>query len=239
MVPIVFYCIVGTVLVHGLVASPLAQALGLASKNPMGVLFGGAESFTRKIAAALHKDGFSVMLVDTNYSNVAAAKLLGLNASRANILSEYVGEELDFSGIGQLVAATPNDEVNSLAGNEFTHVFGRANAWQIAPGDKNAHHTTAVASRWRGRICFVGSPTFGDLIDLERSGAVVKKTQITGVFRFADFLEKHGEDAVILFLHDKTKGLRPAPSVLKQVPKDTTIYAFVKPSEPGAAGKAG
>lgn len=238
LVPIVFCCIVGTVLVYGLVASPLAWAFGVASRNSTGILFAGADSFTRKFALALHRDGHTVMLVDTNYANVAAARMAGLKASRANILSEYAEEELDYSGIGQLVAATPNDEINSLAGNEFAHIFGRVNAWQIAPGDKDAHHTTAVASHWRGRICFVGRPTFGDLVHLERSGAVVKKTQITGKFSFADFRRTYGDDVVILFLHDKAKGLRPAPAELKEVSKDTSVYAFVVPDE-AVQGKSG
>ncbi len=60
-----------------------------------------------------------------NYLGVSLAEqlllpIVGLSVAsipvkRANILSEYVEEELDFTGIGQLLAATHHDEVNSLA----------------------------------------------------------------------------------------------------------------------------
>jgi len=115
LVLITFIIIVGTVTFYGLLAAPLANKLGLASKNPRGVLFAGANTWTRLLAKTLHDDGHDVLMLDTNYSNVAAASMAGIPAKRANILSEYVEEELELTGIGQLVAATNNDEVNSLA----------------------------------------------------------------------------------------------------------------------------
>lgn len=229
LVPIVFFCIVGTVLVYGFIAAPLAQRLDLASPGAAGVLFAGADPWTRKIAAALVKDGHTVLLVDTNYGNIAAARMAGLPAIRANILSEYAEEELDYSGIGQLVAATPNDEVNSLASREFPHVFGREHVWQVAPQDKEAHHMTSIAAHRRGRICFTGEPTFRELQELDSRGATIRSTVLTDQFGFADFKRTHGDEAVILFLHDKAKGLRPAPPDLKEAGKGMTVYAFVAP----------
>jgi NhaP-type Na+/H+ or K+/H+ antiporter len=229
LVPIVFLIIIGTVLIYGIAAAPLARALGLASRNPTGVLFAGADSWIRLIAKALHDDGHEVLLLDTKYEKIAAARLDGLRAVRANILSEYAEESLDFSGIGQLVTATPNDEVNSLAAREFTHIFGRANIWQIAPQDKDSHHMKAVASHRRGRICFLGEPTFSKLQLLARREAVIKKTKITEVFTLEDFQMTHGEDAIVLFLHSEDRGLRPASADLDKVSPDTTLYALVAP----------
>ena len=67
--------IVGTVSVYGLLAGPLARRLGLADPNPQGILFAGAEKWVREIAKVLHEEGYSVMLVDTNYANVAEAQM--------------------------------------------------------------------------------------------------------------------------------------------------------------------
>lgn len=229
LVPVVFIVIIGTVLVYGLIATPLAQRLGLASKNANGVLFAGADNWIRKIAKALADDGHPVILLDTRYDNVAAARMDGLNAIRANILSEHAEENLEFPGIKQLVAGTNNDEVNSLATREFAHIFGKANVWQITPGDRNHHHTTSVAAHRRGRICFSEEPTFQNLQNLARHDAVIKKTLLTEIFTLEHFHEIHGADAVILFLQDDDKGLRPAAADLDNVPAGTTIYALVDP----------
>jgi Trk K+ transport system NAD-binding subunit len=85
------------------------------------------------------------MLLDTNYANVAAARMLGLDAHRANILSEFAEEELDFNGIGHLIAGTPNDEVNSMAAYKFIHHFTRSGVWQLSPTDRAGHHRKAAA----------------------------------------------------------------------------------------------
>ncbi len=112
LVPITFLVIVGTVFVYGLFAAPLARRLKLADPNPQGILFAGAEPGIREIAKQVHAKGIPVLLVDTNYANVAAAKMAGLPAECVSILSEHLREELDLAGIGRLLAMTANDEVN-------------------------------------------------------------------------------------------------------------------------------
>lgn len=226
MVPTIFIIIIGTVTIYGLTAAPLANKLGVAAKNPRGILFAGADRWIRKIALALHNDGHTVLLLDTNYSNVAAAKVDGIPAKRANVLSEYVEEELEFSGLGQLLAGTHNDEVNSLASNEFKHIFGSADSWQVAPLDDNAHHTTAVASRIRGRIAFPSRLNHRTLSQLANSGMEVKSTTISEHRSYDHFLEAHPE-AVLLFTSTPEKGLRPAFDEMKPPTEGTTIYAFV------------
>ena len=228
MVPLVFIVILGTVAFYGLLAAPLARRLGLSHKNPDGILFAGADPWTVSVAKALHDDGHLVLLLDTRYQKIAAAKMEGLPAERANILSEYAEEEIDFGGLGHLVAATPNDEVNSLASQEFGHRFGKAKVWQITPGDNDFHHSKAVAHHMRGRLCFHNGPRFADLETFVRRGAVVKKTQLTDVFTLEDFHTTHGEDAIILFQHDEEKGLRPVSAEKSEITAPTTIYALVK-----------
>lgn len=235
LVALVFLVIVGTVAFYGLLAAPLARRLGLASRNPTGILFAGADAWARLAAKALHDDGHQVMLLDTNYQNIAAARMDGLDAHRANILSEFAEEELDFNGLGHLVAGTPNDEVNSMAASNFVHYFGRAGVWQLTPADSGTHEKTSVASHMRGRLCFTGKPKHRRLQELAKSGNKVKKTQITEIFTLDDFRTTHDDDEpVILFLHDATRGLRPAPSDLEKVSAGTSIYVLMAADEDSA-----
>jgi len=236
MVPIVFIIIIGTVAFYGLLAAPLANRLGLAARNPRGVLFAGADGWARKIAKALVDDGHDVLMLDTNYRNVAAATIDGIPAKRANILSEYVEEELDFTGLGQLVACTHNDEVNSLAAGEFTHLFGSAEIWQVAPLDDKGHHTTAVASHMRSRILFPGRPNHRELATMNSDGMIVKKTTITDQFTFENFKERN-PDALMLFMNSEGKGLRPAGDETKKPSEDTTIYFLTFPTSNQSAGQ--
>ena len=167
-------------------------------------------------------------MLDTNYSNVAAATVDGIPAKRANILSEYVEEELDFAGLGQLVAGTHNDEVNSLAASEFTHIYGSAEVWQVAPLDDKSHHTTAVASHMRGRIIFPKRPNHKELSWMSLDGMEIKKTTLSDQWTFEEFLEHHPE-AILLFTDCADKGLRPSHDKMKAPTDGHTIYAFVDP----------
>ncbi|GAA5481697.1 cation:proton antiporter [Haloferula sargassicola] len=225
---LIFLVIIGTVAIYGLAAAPLARALGLASKNPTGILFAGADAWARLVAKALHDDGHRVMLLDTNYSNIAASKLLGLDAQRANILSEFAEEELDFNGLGSLVAGTPNDEVNSIAAQRFSHHFDRAHVWQLAPSDRSAHHRTATSSEIRVQNCFTGAPDHRKLQQMAHQGALVKKSNLTEKFTFEDFEKTYaGTSAMVLFITDSSRGLRPAPAEIEKLPPGSTLYVLV------------
>ena len=231
MVPLVFIVIVGTVAFYGLLSGPLARRLGLASENPRGVLFAGAGQWARLVAKALKDDGHHVLLLDTNYNNVARAKLDGLSAVRANILSEYVEDELELTGLGQLITTTPNDEVNSLAAHHFIHVFGSENVWQVAPIDDDDHHQTAVASHMRGRICFPTRPQFNRLERFAAEGAVIKKTTITEQFTFEHFQKIYGEEHILLFRVTEDKGLEVAYDKMRTPSPGTTLYAMIRPQD--------
>lgn len=131
LVPATFMLIVGTVAVYGLGAAPLARRLGLADANPQGILFGGASPWIRDLAIILKEVGYSVVLLDTNYHNVAAAKMAGLTAYCKSVLSDFAREEVDLAGVGKFLALTPNDAVNAMAAAEFSHVFSRQNGLSL------------------------------------------------------------------------------------------------------------
>lgn len=235
LVPLVFLVILGTVGFYGLLAAPLARRLGLSDANPTGILFAGADPWIRVVAKGLVKEGHHCLLLDTRFEKVAAARLDGLQAVRANILSEYAEEEIDFAGLGHLVAATPNNEVNSLAVREFQHRFGKAKVWQITPADVGAHHQKAVASHMRGRFCFLGGPRFSELSSLVRQGAEMKATSITEIFTVEDFKKTHGENAVILFKETPGGQLSPVLADGEKLEGPLTLHALVLDEAGGTA----
>ena len=232
MVPIVFLVIIGTVGLYGLAAVPLAELLGIASKTNDGVLFAGASAWVRQLAHALQENGHACILLDTNFGNVSAARMRGLAAHRVSILSEYAEEEMDLSGIGQLVAALSNDGVNSLAASELSHHFGRANVWQIRPRPPDTAGRAAISESRQARICFSGAPTWLMLEKLASEGWQVKRTTFTEKFGIGDFLQQYEAEPIALFLlGPKEKPLRPfaADSDIRAIPAGTTLFALVPP----------
>jgi hypothetical protein len=207
MVPEMFLVIVGTVTVYGLSAAPLGRWLKVAQPNPQGVLLVGAHHWGQAIGATLQDEGYQVLLIDTNRGNIAAARLAGLPAHCASILSEYIVDELELGGLGRLVALTPNDEVNSLATLHFIETFGRAEVYQLPPKAGGHRRRETVSEPLRGRLLFGGKTTYAYLNDRFRRGAVIKRTPLTEQFDFYTFQELYNGQAVPLFLIDENNRL--------------------------------
>jgi len=231
-VPVTFLVIVGTVAIYGLTSSPLARWLRVSDTNAQGVLFAGAEPWIRDLAAVLSDHSFPVLLVDTNYSNIAAARMAGLPADCCSILSEHAREELDLSGIGRLLAVTANDEVNALAVGEFAPTLGRAHVYQLSPANPTAGRRISVGHHLRGRALFGAEVHHDALIRRMKAGARIKKTNLTEEFTFTDFQDLYGESAVMLFLVENGNKLRVCAEDEPLTPQPGhTVIALVDPSD--------
>jgi CPA1 family monovalent cation:H+ antiporter len=228
LAPITFLVILGTVSVYGLLAGPLARKLGLADPNPQGVLFAGAENWVRQIATPVRDEGFAVMLVDTNYTNVAETRMAGLPADCSSILSEHVRDELDLSGIGRMLAMTFNDEVNTMAAREFVNLFGRANVYQLSSPDPRTGKRVSIAEHLRGRKLFDQNLHHDVLAHRLATDSVVKKTQLTESFTWEDFGKLYGDSAVLMFIVTEDKRLHVCTADDKVTPKaGQTVIAIV------------
>lgn len=200
LVPMTFLVIVGTVAIYGLTASPLAKGLKLSNPNPQGVLMVGAHAVARAIGKVLQKEGFPVILADTNRENLAAARLEGLTTYYGSILSEHIRDELDLVGIGRLFAMTPNPEVNSLATLHFIEFFGRKEVYQLAETKKEEKRKETVSHELRARILFGSNVSYHSLNAALNRGGVVKKTVLSEEFDFEAFKEFYKEKATPLFV---------------------------------------
>jgi NhaP-type Na+/H+ or K+/H+ antiporter len=201
IVPIVFFVIFGTCVFYGLLATPLARWLGIGVPNPQGILFAGAtDPWIIDAALELKELGFRVLLVDSSYPATKKARMAGLQAINANVLSDFVSEEIDLSGIGRLLAVTPNDHVNSLACIRFSHVLGRSNVYQLRPPDLDDPDRKAHSSELTGRLFCENNVDSNTLKQRSSQGATVKCTLLTGEFTLEDYQNLNGDDSILLFI---------------------------------------
>ena len=89
----------------------VARWLGVATPEPAGFPRRRATPWVRELARILSEEEIRVVLVDSNWANVTAARRMGLQTHYGNVLSETAEDEIDLHGIGRLLALTPNDEV--------------------------------------------------------------------------------------------------------------------------------
>ena len=232
LVPLTFLVIVATVTVYGLTAPPAAQWLKVAQPNPQGVLFVGANDWVLEMARRIRDEGFHVVVVDSNWSNVTQARQNGCRAYYGNILSEELMYDLQLDGIGRLLALTPNDEVNSLAALHFLDLFGSSEVYQLPPaGTEDEDEKKAMPSYLRGRFLFDKTANFESLAYRFRSGAVVKKNLITETFDFDRFQNRHSGNAVPLFIITESKKLNICTADNRPEPKVGQVLLSIVPPE--------
>lgn len=208
LVPLVFLVIVGTVLLNSVTAKPLGVLLGVAEPDPRGFLLLGANPIARQIGHFLDQEGFEVLLVDTNRSHVASARADGLRAYHGSPLSEHADEELQLSGIGRLLALTPNDEANALTALRFAREFGSQNVFQLEPSDASLDRET-LATEQRGRIVFHRGVTYAELEQWLDGGAEIEMTDIPEGVDIETIVERYAGQCLPMFTiaHDELRVL--------------------------------
>ncbi|MFK7848988.1 MAG: cation:proton antiporter [Rhodothermales bacterium] len=233
LVPIVFLVIVGTVAVYGLTLLPFARYLGLATPSAQGVLILGIHRWGLDIAMTLKELGFKVLAIDSNTRNIEVARNRGLDAERANALSEHVVDELDLGGIGKFIAWTPNDEVNTLAAIHFSEVFESADVYQlVSRADQTNKSKTDLPLHLRGMPLFDQRADFSSMSLRYSRGGKVKAIKITEEMPYEQLLESFNGNALPLFVARGSQLNVLTVSEVTQVEVDDTVI-LVTPAQEG------
>ncbi len=230
LVPLTFVIIVGTVLLQGLTAGPLARWLGVAEPEPRGVLIVGANIVARAVAKALTGAGFRVVLADASWDHSAQARLDGLEAFYGNPVSEQGDRRLDLVGIGRMLALTPRHEVNTLAALRFRGEFGRNAVYRLSGSAEKG--MPAISG---GRVLFDMDATFQRLAAMLGKGGELRGTLLSEAFGWQDYLETN-PDSVLMFTLDRRQVLRFFVAGEKLEPQEGwRVFALHPPAEAQAA----
>ena len=210
LTPLVFIIIVGTVVIQSLTSSPLARAIGVAEPEPSGVLIVGSGRLARAIGSALKDADFRVLLADTNWDGIKEARMLGLNTFFGNVVSEHADRHMDLMGIGKMLAITSRPSENALASMKYRREFGSKNVFIIkTEEERHTREKDYIAYEYTAPFLFGGNATQAQLTGLLASGHEIRATGLTENFTYEDFLKKHKEDALPLFVITKSHNLVP------------------------------
>jgi NhaP-type Na+/H+ or K+/H+ antiporter len=198
LTPVTFAVVVVTVLLYGLGAGPLARRLGLAEPSREGALIVGAGPVEREIGRALTDAGIPVLFASTNRRDETAARMAGNRTYYGNLIEKEVPWDLDLSGIGRLLAVTPNDEVNTLAARRFAEVFGQGDTYQLAATPAGPGIEGSVADIG-GRTLFDRDLTYDELRRRLDEGTGIRRTTLSDEFTIEDLAEASTGGAKVLF----------------------------------------
>lgn len=220
LVPLTFIIIFGTVVTASLTARPLANYLGVAQPEDKGVLMVGINKFSRMLAHSLKKQGYRVILSDSNYADIRTARMEGLETFYGNAVSQAADHRLDLIGIGRLFAVSGVPEMNNLAAIRYRHEFGSSDVYVLkTPQEKSGSDQQRLSESFRGRDLFGPDVSLGDLMLLIDQDAEIKSTRLTEAFNWEKYQEINANRGLLLLmispkgiLHVQSDGPMPTPS---------------------------
>jgi hypothetical protein len=223
LVPLTFSVIFGTVILQSASARPLAKWLGVIEPPPHGVLILGANNIARALARELKKHNIRTLLTDTSHDNIRAARMDGLETFYGNPASDYAEARLDLTGLGKLLALSPDSRANAVAGIRFREEFGIRHVYSLQTSSESQQTGKHRHSdEHSGRRLFAGHMTWGKFASLLAQGGSLHSTRLSKEFTFDNFCQKHGTEATPLLIitpADSNTGSRATPCVMNEVPQ--------------------
>ena len=193
-----FAVVVTTIIAHGFTIDLVARWLKIKGTARPGVLIVGSTPWTIELAKEMQEIKAPVMLVDSSWQRLSAARKEGVPTYHGEILNEATEHNLDLGPYQVLVAATDNEAYNALVCNEFAHEIGRDSVYQLGDDDDEDHRK--LPESLRGRALFASGFGVDDVNRRQMEGWEFRKTRLSEHFDLDDARETLPEAANMLLL---------------------------------------
>jgi NhaP-type Na+/H+ or K+/H+ antiporter len=145
ILPVVFGVILGTGIVYGLGAAPLARGLGVSLPAPRGVGLIGDAPWLADLARKLQDCGVSVLLVTSGDQDAATPGTDPVPRISMKDSEEQISSALKDAGLAQVLIASPSSPLLSVVAALFVERLGRRHVW-LLPGPQSTGIDSHIAT---------------------------------------------------------------------------------------------
>ncbi|HEY1029604.1 MAG TPA: sodium:proton antiporter [Pseudomonas sp.] len=233
LVPLTFLVIIGTVVLQSATARPLARLLKVTEPSPSGFLIVGANPVARAVGKAIQGLGSQVLLTDSSWENIRAARMAGLPTYFGNPTSQHAEAHLDLVGLGHLLALTPSAELNALACMHFRHDFPGNRRFTLPTGtDGKRSDKHRSSDEVRGLALGDHALSYPQFASRLARGDEVRCTTLTQAFDWNAYTTLHGKRATVLLARAPNGWLHLATQPLSFIPgTGWTLVALIETEE--------
>lgn len=232
LVTLSFAVVVATIIAHGFSIRHVARWLKVTGATQKGLLVVGSTPWSISLARQIQSLGLPVMIADTSWQRLSAARQAGIETYHGEILAETTDERLDLTQFQVLAATTENEAYNALVCSEFAHDIGRDSVYQLGgTGDDEDHRSLPEALR--GRAMFTAGHGVEDILRREAAGWTFRKTRISEQFRFDQARSILPDEADMLFVLRKDGRIRFFTHAARPVPQSGDVVVSYGPSRHG------
>ncbi len=217
ILPLTFLIIVGTVIIQGGTAKPIAKWLGVERDIPKGVILVGAHPGARRLAQILNQFGAPTLLIDTSKSNCLDAEKEGLNAINENILKDSFIEDFDFSEYGRLLSLTPNHDINLISLSLFREEFSNNRVWRLISSNERKLKNNIPEEN----VAFLGQLDYESLVHFGRGSIELKNVEVKTTQELSELIK---QKSIPLFVIDSDKDIKIIDSSTKVEEGNNILY---------------
>ncbi len=224
LLPLTFMVILGTVILQGSTAKYVSKFLGVQRVKEKGIIFVGANEISRFIAKILMSKKIPVLLTDTSMTNTKETRMAGINVYHGSVITEDEFEDYDFSGYGQILAITPNTEINKFSCQILSEEFGKKNTYRIASKYENELRDFSVPKD----VLFNNATEFYNLIDLINQKPQVHTEKFSSVEDLKAFVRPGVSEIIPLLIENEKEDFFPYSGHVFDQVKGGTLYYLDK-----------
>jgi len=232
LVTLSFAVVVATIVAHGFSIRHVARWLKVTGADQKGLLIVGSTSWSVSLARQLQSLGLPVMIADTSWQRLSAARQAGIETYHGEILAETTDDRLDFTQFQVLAATTENEAYNALVCSEFAHEIGRDSVYQLG-GSGDDEDRRSLPEALRGRAMFTAGHGVEDILRREAAGWTFRKTRISEQFNFDDARSLLPDEADMLFVLRKDGRIRFFTHAARPTPQSGDVVVSFGPSRHG------
>ena len=232
MIPLAFLMVFATVTLHGFTIGPIAKALGLASRAQPGVLIVGASPWSTELAVKLQELDTPVLLADTSYRRLRAARLANVPTYYGEILSEVTEHHIDLNRFGYLLAVGGNEAHNALVSTDLAPELGRAKIFQVNARGKEEENRQALSFTLQGRTFLHSAAPLDELQRRHYGNWVFQRTKLSDEYPPERYLDDLGAEyeIVLVIRRDALLFASKEAPVTPEI-GDTVLAYIPKPAE--------
>ena len=227
--PLVFMIVMGTVLLNATTARLFAKITGVFLKNSNGILIVGASEVSQLIGNYLKNNNRHVVLIDSNQTNIAKAKSLGLEALMTDIYSDTLEDNIELNDIGFLMALTGSADINNYAIQKFKNHFGENGAFRLVTEEEKNDPTKNPKEG-----LFSHTDDFALLTRTAQDYPIINEVLIIDKPHYNKLIEQTiiNKNTIPLFLKDKKGALTIISSFSKNIDNNHAEFTLVYLGKP-------
>ena len=226
LLPLIFFVIFVTVVLHGMSIGWLARRLGLAAPDKQSLLIVGGSPWSIELAKKLKNLEVEVLVADSSWHSLRAARLAGVPIFYGEILSDFAEATVEISHIDVVLAATSNDAYNALVCTALAPEIGRKSVYQLPMGISAEEGERGVTRSIRGKPAFQFEAVFERLWKLHIRDWQFYSTRLSDNYTYSDFLGDASAEAMLILVIKANSELilATANEILEPGTGDTLLY---------------